>query len=195
LLIVGLGNPGSEYRLTPHNLGFLVVETLAGRAGIRISRPEANSLVGQGEVDGAAVVLAKPLSFMNLSGGPVRKLLELYEMEPRQLLVVCDELNLPWGSLRLRLRGSAGGHNGMDSVIRALGTTDFKRLRLGIHPGRPVEDGADYVLKPFSRAQEKELDAILGRAADGIRLLLSDGAAKAMTVVNRRAEGSDTEGK
>jgi PTH1 family peptidyl-tRNA hydrolase len=195
LLIVGLGNPGTQYSHTPHNLGFLTIDRLAGEAGIRVNRPEAGSLVGRGEIAGASVILAKPLSFMNLSGGPVKALLDKYELKLGQLVVVYDELDLPWGTLRLRERGSAAGHNGMISVIGALKSQEFLRLRLGIHPGHPVVDGAAYVLQPFRRAQEKELDAILGRAADIVRLLISDGAAKAMAVCNRRAEGSDTEGK
>jgi PTH1 family peptidyl-tRNA hydrolase len=195
MLIVGLGNPGPEYGLTPHNLGFLTVDRLAGDESIRVSRPEANSLVGRGEIAGSPVILAKPLSYMNLSGGPVKALLSKYELEPRQLLVIYDELDLPWGALRLRERGSAAGHNGMISVISALDTQELLRLRIGIHPGRRVGDGGAYVLQPFKRAQEKELDAILGRAVDIVRLLISDGAAKAMAVCNRRAEGSDTEGK
>jgi PTH1 family peptidyl-tRNA hydrolase len=195
LLIVGLGNPGAQYSHTPHNLGFLTIDRLAGEVGIRVNRPEANALVGRGEIAGSPVILAKPLTYMNLSGGSVKALLDKYELEPRQLLVIYDELDLPWGALRLRERGSAAGHNGMISVISALKTQEFLRLRLGIHPGGRVADGAEYVLQPFKRAQEKELDAILGRAADIVRLLLSDGAAKAMAVCNRRAEGSDTEGK
>jgi peptidyl-tRNA hydrolase, PTH1 family len=195
LLIVGLGNPGPQYSHTPHNLGFLTIDRLAGDEGIRVTRPEANALLGRGEISGAPVILAKPLSFMNLSGGPLKALLEKYELGPGQLLLIYDELDLPWGTLRLRERGSAAGHNGMSSVISALQSQEFLRLRIGIHPGRRVADGAAYVLQPFKRAQEKELDAILGRAADVVRLLLSDGAAKAMAVCNRRAEGSDTEGK
>ena len=195
MLIVGLGNPGEQYSHTPHNLGFLTIDRLAGEEGIRVNRPEANALVGRGEINGSPVILAKPLSFMNLSGGPVKALLQKYELEPAQLLVIYDELDLPWGTLRLRQRGSAAGHNGMISVISSLQSPDFLRLRIGIHPGRRVADGAAYVLQPFRIAQEKDLDAILGRAADIVRLLLSDGAAKAMTVCNRRAEGSDTEGK
>ena len=195
MLIVGLGNPGAQYSHTPHNFGFLTIDRLAAEAGIRVSRPEANALVGRGEISGSPVILAKPLSFMNLSGGPVKALLGKYELELRNLLVIYDELDLPWGTLRLRERGSAAGHNGMISVIDALDSQEFLRLRIGIHPGRRVADGAAYVLQPFKRTQEKELDAILGRAADVVRLLLSDGAAKAMAVCNRRAEGSDTEGK
>jgi PTH1 family peptidyl-tRNA hydrolase len=195
VLIVGLGNPGPQYSQTPHNLGFLTIDLLAAQEGIRVHRPEAGALVGRGEIAGAPVILAKPLSFMNLSGGPVKALLEKYQLELGQLLVIYDELDLPWGTLRLRQRGSAAGHNGMVSVISALKSQEFLRLRIGIHPGRRVADGAAFVLQPFKRAQGKELDAILGRAADVVRLLLSDGAAKAMTVCNRRAEGSDTEGK
>jgi PTH1 family peptidyl-tRNA hydrolase len=195
LLIVGLGNPGPQYSQTPHNLGFLTIDRLAVDAGIRVGRPEANALVGRGEIGGTPVILAKPLSYMNLSGGPVKGLLKKYELELRDLLVVYDELDLPWGTLRLRERGSAAGHNGMISIIEALDSQEFLRLRIGAHPGQRLPDGAAYLLQPFKRSQEKELDAILGRAADIVRLLLSDGAAKAMAVCNRRAEGSDTEGK
>lgn len=195
MLIVGLGNPGPQYSLTPHNLGFLTIDRLAADAGIRVSRPEANALVGRGEIGGSPVILAKPLSFMNLSGGPVKGLLRKYELELRDLLVVYDELDLPWGTMRLRQRGSAAGHNGMISIIDALDSQEFLRLRIGAHPGYRLADGAAYLLRPFKRSQEEELDAILGRAADIVRLLLSDGAAKAMAVCNRRAEGSDTEGK
>jgi PTH1 family peptidyl-tRNA hydrolase len=192
-LIVGLGNPGPEYRLTPHNLGFLTIDTLAEQAGIRVVRPEADALVGRGEIAGRPVVLAKPLSFMNLSGGPVRKLLEKYGLGPDKLLVVYDELDLPWGSMRLKPKGSAAGHNGMKSILSALDTAEIVRLRLGIHPGRPVGDGARFVLRQFRPAEVKELESILSRAADVVRLYLSDGAEKAMAVANRRAEGANNE--
>ena len=192
-LIVGLGNPGPKYHLTPHNLGFLTIDCLARQEGIRVNRPEAQSLVGRGEIAGRPVVLAKPLSFMNLSGGPVRALLAKYEASPEQLMVIYDDLALPWKSLRVRERGSAGGHNGLDSVIKALQTTEFERLRLGVGPGQPVGDGAVYVLRPLSREWQQELDELLERAADAVRLVLSDGAAKAMTVFNRRAGGSIVE--
>ncbi len=192
-LIVGLGNPGPKYHLTPHNLGFLTIDCLARQEGIRVNRPEVQSLVGRGEIAGQPVVLAKPLSFMNLSGGPVRALLAKYEASPEQLMVIYDDLALPWKSLRIRQRGSAGGHNGLESVIQALQTTEFERLRLGVGPGRPVGDGAVYVLRPLSREWQQELDELLERAADAVRLVLSDGAAKAMTVFNRRAGGSIVE--
>lgn len=192
-LIVGLGNPGPEYAHTPHNLGFLTIDSLAEQFGIRVARPEAGALVGLGEIAGKPVVLAKPLSYMNLSGGPVKKLLEKYDLGPADLLVVYDELDLPWGAMRLKPKGSAAGHNGMRSIIGSLGTADFARLRLGIHPGRPVGDGARYVLRPFRPGEVKELEDILSRATDVVRLYLSDGAEKAMAVANRRAEGANNE--
>jgi len=188
-LVIGLGNPGTEYSSTPHNLGFLTIDRLASEEGIRVTRPECNSLVGRGSITDREIVLAKPLLFMNRSGAPVKDLLERYEASPENLLVLFDDLSLPWGSLRLRVTGSAGGHKGVESIIEKLGTIEFPRLRLGIHPGRPFGDGADFVLKRFGKEKQEELDGLLGRAADAVRLYLSNGAAKAMTETNRRADG------
>jgi PTH1 family peptidyl-tRNA hydrolase len=192
-LIVGLGNPGAEYAGTPHNLGFMVVDRLASDAGVRVTRPEENALVGVGKIEGRDVVLAKPLSYMNLSGGPVRGLLRRYELQAEQLLLVYDELALPWGQLRLRLRGSAGSHKGVQSVIAALDTMEFPRLRLGIDPGHPIGDGARFVLRKFRPSEEAEAEEIAGRAAEAVRLYISEGAEKAMTVINRRAQGQKEE--
>lgn len=189
-LIVGLGNPGLKYERTPHNLGFLTIDRLASDEGIRVVRPEANCLVGKGEIRGEPALLAKPLLFMNLSGGPVKSLLGKYELEPKELLVIYDDLALPWEQIRLRESGSAGGHRGLESIITSLGTSDFPRLRLGIDPGRPTGDSAEFVLRPFRPAEREQLDEVLGQAADAVRLFISDGAAKAMTVYNRRATGS-----
>src|SRR6202050_5021680 len=133
-LIVGLGNPGIEYAWTPHNLGFLVVDKLAEQAGIRVTRPEAKSLVGLGQIAGHEVVLAKPQTMMNLSGLAVRELVARTDCRPSDVIVVCDDIALPWGMLRVRERGSAGGHNGLKSVIGALGTSEFVRVRLGVKP-------------------------------------------------------------
>lgn len=185
-LVVGLGNPGEEYRSTPHNLGFLTVERLARDAGIRISRPEENALVGSGALEGAPVVLAKPLSYMNLSGAPVKRLLRRYQLEPENLLVVYDELDLPWRSLRLKRKGSSAGHNGMQSVVDSLGTSDFPRLRIGIHPGHPVANGAKFVLRPFGRNERDELEEVVGRAAEVVRDVVANGPEKAMAQGNRR---------
>ena len=194
-LIVGLGNPGPEYAHTPHNLGFLTVDKLAREGGIHVGRPECRSLVGLGRLEGHEVALAKPLSYMNLSGGPVKALLEKYGLGLESLMVVYDELNLPWSSVRIRERGSAGGHNGMKSVIQSLGSQEFLRVRLGIAPAHPAEGGEEYLLRPFRRSQEKEVEELVGRGAEAVRSILAEGAAKAMTRWNRRAEGQNTEEK
>lgn len=185
-LIVGLGNPGEEYRQTPHNLGFLTVERLSEDAGVRVTRPEEDALVGSGRVGGKQALLAKPLSFVNRSGGPVKRLLRRYDLTPRRLLVVYDELDLAWGRLRLKQKGSAAGHNGMQSIIDALGTSEFPRLRIGIHPGHPVSNGARYVLRPFARDEIEEVEQIVGRAAEVVRHALAEGTEKAMARGNRR---------
>lgn len=185
-LIVGLGNPGEEYRQTPHNLGFLTVERLSEAAGVRITRPEEDALVGSGQIGGKQALLAKPLSYVNRSGGPVKRLLRRYHLTPHRLLVVYDELDLAWGRLRLKQKGSAAGHNGMQSIIDALGTSEFPRLRIGIHPGHPVSNGARYVLRPFTRDEIEEVEEIVGRAAEVVRHALAEGTEKAMARSNRR---------
>jgi len=133
-LIVGLGNPGIEYAWTPHNMGFLAVDAIAESAGIRVERPEAKSWVGRGTIAGRDVALAKPQTMMNLSGLAVRELTSRAECEPSDIIVICDDIALPWGMLRIRERGTAGGHNGLKSVIGAIGTTEFVRVRLGVKP-------------------------------------------------------------
>jgi PTH1 family peptidyl-tRNA hydrolase len=188
-LLVGLGNPGSRYETTPHNLGFLALDRLAEQEGIRFGWKEADARVGRGEVGGSSVLLAKPLLYMKRSGGPVKALLKKYELESRQLVVVYDELALPWGQLRIRERGSSAGHKGIQSILDALGTEEFLRVRMGIQPGHPVSDGAAFVLRPFRRGELDELDEFVGRAADAVRLILTEGAAQAMSVYNRRAPG------
>ena len=146
-LIVGLGNPGIEYAWTPHNLGFLVIDVLAEDAGIRVTRPEAKSFVGLGQIAGHEVVLAKPQTMMNLSGLAVRELVSRAECEPSDVIVICDDIALPWGMLRVRERGTAGGHNGLKSVIGALGTMEFVRVRLGVKPEEMRGDLKEYVLR------------------------------------------------
>jgi PTH1 family peptidyl-tRNA hydrolase len=149
--------------------------------------------VGAGEIEGREVMLAKPQTFMNLSGTSVKPLMEKHSISAEDLVLVYDELDLPWAGLRIKPKGSAAGHNGADSVIRSLGTNEFVRVRLGIHPGHPVRDGAEYVLSPFKRQQREELDELLGYAADAVRSILTEGVEKAMTRFNRRAPGSQTE--
>jgi PTH1 family peptidyl-tRNA hydrolase len=192
-LVAGLGNPGEEYALTPHNLGFLVVDRLAERNGIRITRKDSKALAGVGEIGGRPVMLAKPQTFMNLSGTSLAPLMEKHSIGPDRLIVVYDELDLPWGGLRIKPKGSPAGHKGMASVIRSVGTSDLIRVRLGIDPGHPVNDGAEFVLAPFKRAQLKELGELLDYSADAVCSIIAEGVEKAMTRFNRRAPGLITE--
>jgi len=192
-LVAGLGNPGEEYALTPHNLGFLTVDRLAEQHGIRVTRKDSHALIGVGEIDGREVMLAKPQTFMNLSGTSLAPLMEKHRIELGQLVIVYDELDLPWGTLRIKPKGSAAGHNGMKSAIRSLKTSEIARVRLGIHPGHPIADGAEFVLAPIKRSQIKELDEIVGFAADAVRSIIAEGVEMAMTRFNRRAPGLTTE--
>lgn len=192
-LVVGLGNPGPQYEMTPHNLGFLMVDRLSRRVEARLTRFECQALVGQAMVAGEKVLLAKPQTFMNLSGQSVKGLAAKYGVEPEGVILVYDDLDLPWGSLRIRERGSAGGHHGVEDVIRCLGTQAFPRLRLGIHPGHEVRDGAKFVLAPFRSGQKQELDPLLDAAADAVESIVTEGVAKAMTAHNRRAPGTKRE--
>jgi len=192
-LVAGLGNPGEEYALTPHNLGFPTVDRLAERHGIRVNRRDSKALVGVGEIDGRAVMLAKPQTFMNLSGTSLQPLMEKHEIELGKLVVVYDELDLPWLDVRIKPKGSAAGHKGMKSVIQSLGTSDIVRMRLGIDPGVPRARGIDFVLAPFKRSQMKELEELVDYAADAVRSIIAEGVEKAMTRFNRRAQGSNNE--
>ncbi len=192
-LVAGLGNPGPEYERTPHNLGFLAIDRLAGRHGIRIGRKEAMALVGQGRVDGVTVLLAKPQTFMNLSGSSVNGLLSKAGLKPERLILLYDDLDLPWTSLRVRPGGSAGGHKGVRDVIRAVGSSEFPRVRMGIHGGRREGDGARIVLSQFGRAQEKDLDEVVDRAAAAVESIIADGVEMSMTRFNRRAGGLQEE--
>jgi PTH1 family peptidyl-tRNA hydrolase len=193
LLVAGLGNPGVEYALTPHNLGFLTIDRLAERHGIRVTRRDSKALVGVGEIEGRPVMLAKPQTFMNLSGTSLGPLMEKHSIGPDCLVVVYDELDLAWTSVRIKPKGSAAGHKGMLSVIGGLRTNEFVRVRLGIHPDHPIGDGAEFVLAPFRRSQIKELDELTGYAADAVRSIIAEGVEKAMTRFNRRAPGLQTE--
>ncbi len=192
-LIVGLGNAGPEYQWTPHNLGFLAVDELANRGGIRVERPEGKALAGRGKLAGEEIVLAKPLTMMNLSGIAVRELLGKYELQPKDLLLLYDDVALAWGTMRIRERGSAGGHNGMKSVIGALGTDEINRVRLGVQPDHPVGDLAEYVLRPMKKAQLEEAATMIEEAADAVELILKEGVAAAMNRFNRRNPAAEDE--
>ena len=192
-LIVGLGNPGPEYQWTPHNLGFLAVDEIANRASIRVERPEGKALVGLGKVAGEEVILAKPQTYMNLSGISVRDLLEKYELGPEDLLVMFDERDLPWGMIRIGERGSAGTHNGAKSVTSVVGTQEFARLRLGCGPDHPVGDLADYVLRPMKKAVLETASEMVAEAGDAVEMILSQGIAAAMNKFNRRVPPPEEE--
>ncbi len=186
-LIVGLGNPGPEYAWTPHNLGFLVVDRLAKSASARVERLEAKSQIGRGQIAGHEVVLAKPQTYMNASGLAVRGLVERFECPPAELVVIYDDVALPWGMIRIRQRGSAGGHNGLKSLIGALGTDEFIRVRLGVQPEHPVGDLAAYVLRPMGKAQLAVAAEMVEQAAEAVEVILAEGAKRAMSRFNRRA--------
>ena len=180
------------YKSTPHNLGFMVVDRLAEQAGFRVRRKECMAVVGQGVVEGRPVLLAKPQTYMNLSGQSVRMLLEKHEIGPREMVLIYDDLDLPWMSVRVRGKGSAGGHHGVESVVHEIGTMEFARVRLGI-AGYRVSDGAGFVLAPFRRAQKKQLDELLDHAVQAASSVISEGVEKSMARFNRRAQGEKTE--
>ncbi|MGZ8846368.1 MAG: aminoacyl-tRNA hydrolase [Pyrinomonadaceae bacterium] len=185
MIIVGLGNPGDEYAQTRHNLGFMLVDKLATAAGVRIKRSECHSFVGSALIEDRRVTLVKPQTFMNLSGEAVSCLNSRHESdEERSLIVISDDLALPFGSIRLRERGGAGGHNGLKSIIAALGTDEFIRLRIGIQPEHPINDAKRFVLDGFTSKEKESLGEILERADQAVRSVLRDGIAKAMSLFN-----------
>jgi PTH1 family peptidyl-tRNA hydrolase len=188
-LIVGLGNPGIEYQFTPHNLGFLAIDRIANECGVEMRNRQCRALTVRAEVAGEQVLLAKPETFMNLSGMSVRELVIKHEVRPESdLIVIYDELDFPLGMIRIRQRGSSAGHNGMKSIIGALGTQGFLRIRLGIAPERKILDGVKFVLTPFRKAQLKKVDEILDNVAEAVKVILKEGAAAAMNRFNRKAE-------
>jgi PTH1 family peptidyl-tRNA hydrolase len=187
-VIVGLGNPGAEYDGTRHNLGFRVVRALADRHRVELKAGRGEFLSGSGRIAGRAVELALPLTYMNLSGLAVRQLLESLRRTPSDLIVVCDDVNLPLGRLRLRSSGSDGGHNGLASIIAQLGSESFARLRLGVGGAPEGADLADYVLEPFARSEEPATEEMLSRAGDAVRLVLARGMSVAMQEYNRRPD-------
>jgi len=186
-LIVGLGNPDPEYQWTPHNLGFMAVDELASRGGIRVERPEGKALVGRGKLAGQEVLLAKPQTYMNLSGISVRELLGKYELEPSDLLVMWDEAQLRLGILRIHPDGSAGSHNGAKSVIGSLGTDEFARLRLGCGPDHPLTSRKEYVLRPMKKAELEVAAEMIGQAGDAVEMILREGIDAAMNRYNRKS--------
>lgn len=185
-LIVGLGNPGKEYEWSRHNLGFMLIDKLSAEAGVNVNRRECQSLVGRADIESKLTKLVKPQTYMNLSGDAVSCLLAKHKLtEPGDnLIVISDDLALPFGRIRIRARGSAGGHNGLKSIIAAVGTNEFTRLRIGIQPDHPISDSKRFVLDKFSGAMRPEVEKILERSAEALHTILRDGVLKAMTQYN-----------
>jgi peptidyl-tRNA hydrolase, PTH1 family len=182
-LVVGLGNPGSRYAHTRHNVGFMVIDRLARKAGISLTKRQSNALTGIGSIGGQKVCLAKPQTYMNLSGDAVAGVARFYRVSPEDVIVVFDERDLPTGRVRVREKGSAGGHRGMDSIIGRLGTNEFPRVRIGI--GRPTGmDAVDHVLGSFSPEERPLMEEALSRAVEAVECALTEGVAAAMNGFN-----------
>jgi peptidyl-tRNA hydrolase, PTH1 family len=196
-LIVGLGNPGIEYQFTPHNLGFLTIDRIANDLRIEVRNRQCRALTARTTIAGEPVILAKPETYMNLSGLSVRELVSEHQVDvTRDLIVIYDELDLPLGTIRIRQRGSSAGHNGMESILGALDTDEFLRIRLGVAPEHKVSDGAQYLLSPFRKAQEKVVDEVLDAAAQAVEVVLKEGPAAAMNRFNRKNEpGEEAQAK
>jgi PTH1 family peptidyl-tRNA hydrolase len=191
-LIVGLGNPGIEYQFTPHNLGFLAIDRIAGNLGVEVRNRQCRALTARAVIAGQPVLLAKPETFMNLSGVSVRELLREYEALPdSDLIVLQDEMDFPLGTLRIHTRRSSAGHNGIESIIGALDTQDFLRIRMGVAPEYKVSDGKEYLLSPLRKKELEIVDGVLDAAEDAVKTILQDGPAAAMNRFNRKEDKED----
>lgn len=186
-IIVGLGNPGKEYENTRHNIGFMTLDRLAEAGGIEILEKKHKALIGKGMIDGQKVILAKPQTFMNLSGESVRELTDYYKVdETAELIIISDDISLPPGQLRVRKKGSAGGHNGLKNIILHLGHDQFIRLRMGVGEKPEGYDLKDYVLGHFTGDERKAMQEAAERGADCIRMIMKDGPDAAMNAFNAR---------
>ena len=186
-LIVGLGNPGIEYQFTPHNLGFLAIDRIAGDLGVDVGNRQCRALTARAVIGDQPVLLAKPETFMNLSGLSVRELLQEYDAKPESdLIVIHAELDFPVGTLRIHTRRSSAGHNGIESIIGALGTQDFLRIRIGVAPERKVSNGREYLLAPMRKADLQAVDGMLDTAEEAVKVILKEGPAAAMNRFNRK---------
>jgi peptidyl-tRNA hydrolase, PTH1 family len=191
-LIVGLGNPGDEYQFTPHNMGFMAIDRMAGQYGVKVTNRHCRAVTAKAMVEGCEVLLAKPETYMNLSGQSVRELVDRYNADPaKDLIVLYDELALPFGSIRVRERGSAGGHNGVKSIIACLGgSQEFLRVRLGVAPEYKLTNGRDYLLSPMRKAQLPLKEEALEACSEAVRMILTLGASAAMNRFNQRVNGA-----
>jgi PTH1 family peptidyl-tRNA hydrolase len=193
-LIVGLGNPGQKYEMTRHNLGFMLIDRLFEKANGYRFRSEANAEVAQIDFAGERVLLVKPQTFMNLSGNSVRPLLDKYgESASVNVIVVCDDVALPFGMLRVRGRGSAGGQKGLQSIIERLGSQDFPRIRLGIKPEHAVGNLPDFVLSQIPRREHQQLEQMLDRAIDAVEAIIKNGVERTMSLFNERVKEENSD--
>ena len=192
---MGLGNPGIEYQFTPHNLGFLAVDRVAQQCGVEIRNRQCKALTGRTVIAGETVLLAKPETYMNLSGMSVQELVDEYQVDAtKDLIVIYDELDLPLGAIRIRKQGSSAGHNGIKSILSALGSQNVMRIRLGIAPEHALGDGAKYVLGEFRKAQYPLIEEVLETASEAVATILTHGVDAAMNKYNRKAEPPDGDG-
>ena len=185
-LIVGLGNPGRQYEHTRHNAGFDVMDALAEKYNISISESGHKALFGKGMIGGQKVILAKPQTFMNLSGESIREAVDYYKIDPEDIIVIYDDISLEPGQLRIRLKGSAGGHNGIKNIIAHLGTQEFPRIKVGVGAKPPKMDLADYVLSRFGAEEQKIMDEAFGEAAEAAVMMMTTGAERAMNHYNAK---------
>ncbi len=185
-LIAGLGNPTKEYDKTRHNVGFSVIDVLADRYRIDVSEKKHKALCGRGVIEGQKVLLLKPQTFMNLSGESIRAAADYYKIEPEEMIVIYDDISLDPGQLRIRLKGSAGGHNGIKNIIANLGTQDFPRIKVGVGAKPPRMDLADYVLSRFGAGEQKLMEEAFGEAAEAAVMMMTDGAERAMNHFNAK---------
>lgn len=183
-LIVGLGNPGEQYEKTRHNLGFMLIDLLASEFQTQVKRNECRSLIGQTNFENQTIEFVKPLTYMNLSGEAISCLVKKENRDAKKVIVIVDDLALPFGTIRLRRKGSDGGHNGLKSIISCLKTKDFIRLRIGIQPEHPLSNTKKFVLENFSKKDFQTVEKVLERSADAVRCLLSEGIDKAMSQFN-----------
>jgi PTH1 family peptidyl-tRNA hydrolase len=191
-LIVGLGNPGIEYQFTPHNIGFLAVDRIAEQCGVMVDNRHCKALTGRTRIGNDEVLLAKPETYMNLSGMSVLELVRKHEVAQQDVLVIYDELDLALGMIRVRPRGSSAGHNGMQSIIDALQTEEIARIRIGVAPDDPRKGGAKYILAPFRKSQLVAVDEALDLTAQAVQVMVNEGIAPAMNRFNRKNKESST---
>ncbi len=187
ILIAGLGNPTLRYKKTRHNIGFDTIDRVADTYGIRISRKECKALTGSGMIAGQKVLLVKPQTYMNLSGESIRDLVQFYKLDPEtEVVILYDDIHLPPGQLRIRTKGSAGGHNGIKNIIQHLGTEKFSRIRIGVGEVPPGRDQVSHVLSRFSREERKDIDAGMENAVQAVELVVAGRADEAMNRYNRK---------